>query len=234
MEKNNQPLVKGRRKFLTTLATGAAAAGLAAIPTLDLHAENKPPASLAPVGDPDAWFDQVKGKHRIVYDTTAPHEIFPFAWPRVFLVTNEATGTPANDCGVVVILRHLAIGFALDHAMWEKYNLGSVFKVDDPKTMAASKRNPFWKPAAGEYKIPGIGEVKIGINELQSDGVMFCVCGAAMAVFSAKVAAQMNMKAEDVLNEWKAAVLPGVQIVPSGVWAVGRAQEHGCKYCFVG
>jgi len=63
---------------------------------------------------------------------------------------------------------------------------------------------------------------------------MFCVCGAAMSVFSAKLASQMNMKADDVLNEWKAALLPGIQVVPSGVWAVGRAQEHDCKYCFVG
>jgi intracellular sulfur oxidation DsrE/DsrF family protein len=31
-----------------------------------------------------------------------------------------------------------------------------------------------------------------------------------------------------------AAVLPGVKVVPSGVWAVGRAQEHGCQYIFVG
>ncbi|MBL0233738.1 MAG: twin-arginine translocation signal domain-containing protein [Chitinophagaceae bacterium] len=234
MKQNIELPEKSRRQFLTRLATGAAAAGLAAIPTLDLKAENEIKDSFTATGDPDAWFNQVKGKHRIVYDTTGPHEIFPFAWARVFLATNEATGTPASDCGVVVILRHLAICFALDHSIWEKYNLGTVFKVDDAKTNAASKRNPFWKPAAGDYKLPGIGEVKIGINELQADGVMFCVCGAAMSVFSAKLASQMNMKADDVLNEWKAALLPGIQVVPSGVWAVGRAQEHDCKYCFVG
>jgi len=28
--------------------------------------------------------------------------------------------------------------------------------------------------------------------------------------------------------------LPGIQPVPSGVWAIGRAQEHGCAYCFAG
>ena len=97
-----------------------------------------------------------------------------------------------------------------------------------------AKRNIFWKPAAGDFKLPAFGEVKIGINELQADGVMFCVCGAAMSILTAKMAGQMNLKAEDVLNEWKAALLPDIQVVPSGVWAVGRAQEHGCKYCFVG
>jgi len=29
-------------------------------------------------------------------------------------------------------------------------------------------------------------------------------------------------------------VLPGIEVVPSGVWAVGRAQEHHCAYCFAG
>jgi intracellular sulfur oxidation DsrE/DsrF family protein len=42
------------------------------------------------------------------------------------------------------------------------------------------------------------------------------------------------MKAEDVMNEWKANLIPGIQIVPSGVWALGRAQEHGCQYIFAG
>ena len=51
--------------------------------------------------------------------------------------------------------------------------------------------------------------------------------------FTLDVADMMKMKAEDVMNDWKAGLLPGVQIVPSGVWAVGRAQEHGCQYCFV-
>jgi intracellular sulfur oxidation DsrE/DsrF family protein len=36
------------------------------------------------------------------------------------------------------------------------------------------------------------------------------------------------------MNDSKAGLLPGIQIVPSGVWAVGRAQEHGCQYCFAG
>jgi intracellular sulfur oxidation DsrE/DsrF family protein len=44
----------------------------------------------------------------------------------------------------------------------------------------------------------------------------------------------MKLNAADVLKEWTANVLPGVQIVPSGVWALGRAQEHGCGYIYAG
>ncbi|WP_245605235.1 hypothetical protein [Niabella soli] len=184
--------------------------------------------------DPDQWFNNIKGKHRIVFDVTQPHEIFPFAWPKVFLLTNDATGTPAKDNGVVVILRHTGIGYAFEDRLWSKYKLGEVFKADDPATGKPSVRNPFWKPAKGAYKVPGFGEVEIGIDQLQSEGVLFCVCQAAMTVFSAGVADAMKLNAEEVLNDWKSGLLPEVQLVPSGVWAVGRAQEHGCAYCFAG
>ncbi len=63
--------------------------------------------------------------------------MFPFAWPRVFLLTNAATGTPETDCGVVVILRHEAIPFAFEDSIWAKYKFGDVFQINDPKTNSA-------------------------------------------------------------------------------------------------
>lgn len=223
---NAQP----RRKFLQSLAMGAAAISAAGLITpvsssagaVD-ELENK---------DPEEWMRKIKGKHRIVYDVTEPHHQFPFAWPRVFLMTNEATGTPAHDCSVVVILRHEAIPFALDDSLWEKYNFGEMFKINDETTKQIARKNPYWKPAPGTYKFPGIGEVQIGINELQESGVIFLVCNAALTVFSAAAAGNSG-NADEVKKEWIAGVLPGVYVVPSGVWAVGRAQEKGCGYCFV-
>jgi len=231
MKKSHLSNGSNRRAFLGTLTAGAASMGMAGLltPFQQLQA-NTPLAS----NDADEWFNKIKGKHRIVFDVTKPNDLMPFAWPRVFLLTNQATGTAAADCSVVVILRHDGIPYAFQSAMWSKYNFGEVFKADDPATKKPSVRNPFWQPAKGDFKIPGFGEVSIGINELQDSGVMFCVCDAAMTVFSAALAAGMNMDAAAVKNEWKANLLPGIQIVPSGVWAVGRAQEHGCTYCFAG
>jgi len=227
MQTNN---ANSRRNFLGKIATGAAALGAASLVPFNVDA--------APDGhinsDADEWFSKIKGKHRIVFDATQPHEIMPFAWPKVFLLTNSATGTPEKDCGVVVVLRHAAVGYALNNDLWAKYKLGEVFKADDPLTKAPATRNPFWQPKEGDFKVPGIGNVAIGINELQSNGVMFCACNMAITVYSAVLADMMKMDAETVKKEWLAAVLPGIQVVPSGVWAVGRAQEHGCTYCFAG
>jgi hypothetical protein len=236
-----------RRGFLRGLGKGAAALGLAAIASSFKFPARQPGeeevTAAAMSKDPaDIWFDKVKGKHRVVYDATRPHEIFPFAWPRVFLITNAATGTPEEDCGVVVILRHAAICYAFKDNIWAKYNFGEVFgageigpafQAADAKT-AVKTRNPFYMTKPGDFAIPGFGPVAIGIPELQSSGVMFCVCGAAMTVYSTVIAGKMGLKQEDVIKEWKDALIPGIQIVPSGVWAAGRAQEHGCQYIFAG
>lgn len=228
-----------RRRFLGSLATGAAAVGLGTIPTLNLQA-NEISTPISSSDDPEKWFDQIKGKHRVVYDATQPHDIFPFAWPRVFLITNEKTGTPAKDCSVVVVLRHSAIGYAMKDELWAKYKLGELFKADDPETKKPATRNPFWNPKPDAFKVPGIGSIPIGINQLQADGVMFCVCDAALTVYSAITASGLpsaagSMDAAAAMKkEWVAGLIPNIQIVPSGVWALGRAQEHKCAYIFAG
>jgi len=234
MRKHEHHSANGRRNFLGSIATGAAvlgAASLAAPLSLQANASFSPAKTTA---DPDAWFNQLKGKHRIVFDVTRPHEMFPFAWPKVFMLTNAGTGTPEKECNVVVILRHDGIPYAFEDKLWEKYKFGEMFKADDPLTKAPATRNPFWKPKPGDFKVPGIGNVAIGINELQENGVMFCVCDVAVTVYTAVAAQKMNVDPAGLKKEWLAGLLPGVQVVPSGVWAVGRAQEHGCAYCFAG
>lgn len=223
-----------RRNFLGSLATGAAAVGLTTIaPTLNSFAGevNTIPSVY---GDPEEIFKKINGKHRIVFDSPHPHEIYPFAWPRVFLLTNEATGTANKDCSVMVVLRHSSIGYAMEDRLWEKYGFGKMFEANDPETKQPATRNPFWKPKAGAFKVPGVGEILIGVNQLQEAGVLFVVCAAAINVYSAAAAAAMNLKHEDVKNDFFSGVLPGIQPVPSGVWALGRAQEKGCGYVFAG
>lgn len=233
MKKNISNPVSERRDFLKQVATGAAALSLTMLaPPLSLQAS---PLHEDSGDDADAWFNKLNGKkHKIVFDVIKPDDVFPFAWPKVYLLTNNATGTPEKDNGVVVVLRHKGIPYAMENRLWEKYKFGEFFKIDDDKTKAPSIRNMFWQPKPGDFKMPGIGEVAIGINELQASGVMFCVCDMAVTVLSAVVAQSMNMDAAVVKKDWLSGILPEIQIVPSGVWAVGRAQEHGCAYCFVG
>jgi hypothetical protein len=255
MEQDELTQSTPRRNFLGKLAAGAAALGLASLPVA-LNAQTKPaqPKPNSPVkpaqkpmaakpaaatkataspADAEAWFASITGKHRIVFDCTKPNEVLPFAWPKVFLLTNELTG---GDSTAMVILRHEGIGYAFEDRIWNKYGFTEVFHAPDPHDQTGKtpiKKNPFWKPDP-RYTVPGLGEVAIGIDDLQQDGVRFCVCNMAITVFSAAVAGMMKMNPEDVKKDWMSGLLPGIQVVPSGVWAVNRAQEHGCSYCFAG
>lgn len=220
---------KSRRDFLGKLAvTAGATAGLTAIPNVlgatDFAADNEVAA------DADKWFNKVKGSHRAVFDAPAPHDQFPFIWSWAFMQTNNQTGTPDRDMTSMVVMRHFAIPFAFHDDLWKKYPLAEMFDVTDLTTSKPARRNPLWEPKEGDYRIAGVD----GIKKQQERGAMFCVCELAILVYSGAMAKQLNVNADDLHKEWKASVLPGIQPVPSGVWALGRAQEHGCKYIYAG
>ncbi len=223
-----------RRNFLSLITSSVAALGAATFVNPLQSIAKTTSTTQEELSEADAWFQNIKGKHRVVFDATQPHEILPFAWPRVFLLTNESTGTPEKENSVVVVLRHDAIPYAFEDRLWQKYKLGEVFKANDPATKAPATRNPFAKPKSGEYAIPGVGPIALGINELQASGVMLCVCNAAITVNSAVVAQTMKLDPAVVKKDWISGLLPGIQLVPSGVWALGRAQEKGCAYIFAG
>ena len=217
-----------RRGFLGTLASGAAALGMMSLSPFRLKAEQMF-APLPGGSDADAWFDKIKGKHRIVYDATSPNEGLPLAWSWVFLNTNNETGTPDAETSVVVVVRHSAIPMAMNDAMWAKYKFGEFFKIDDPKTKAPATRNYFWNSQEGDLMI-----TDWSIDRLQKRGVMFCACNMAITVYSMLMAKAKGGNADEIKKDWLANIQPGIQIVPSGVWAVGRAQEHECRYCYAG
>jgi intracellular sulfur oxidation DsrE/DsrF family protein len=217
-----------RRGFLGSLAA-TTALGVAALssPMELLAQKGKPEASNNK--EFDAWLKKIKGKHRQVFDATAENGGMPFAWSRVYLMTNAMVGASASDVSAVVILRHEAIPLAMDHPLWEKYKFGEFFKITDKATKDPAVRNPYYHPKPGELMLDSFA-----IDELQKDGVLFGACNMAMKVYSGIFAKNMNMEADAVMKDWVAGLLPGMTVVPSGVLAVNRTQEHGCTYCYAG
>lgn len=224
---NDHLKVNSRREFLGKVAAGSAA-GL----TVFSHPFSSTAfgQALKPSEEAEAWIKKAKGKHRLVFDASEPHNGMPLIWSWVFYHTNNESGTPDNDMTSMVVLRHNAIPFAMEDSLWAKYKLGEVFKVTDGKTGKPSLRNPYFTPSEGDFPAPAIE----GIKRQQERGAMYCVCNMALTVYSGIVAKGANLNAEEVLNDWKRGLLPNVQIVPSGVWAIGRAQENGFGYCYAG
>lgn len=211
-----------RRGFLGTLAAGAA--GLAGLFPFRLDAQ--PLAHHGPNPAFEAWLNRITGTHKIAFDAPEPNSGMPVVWPRIWLNgLNDTYGTTDAQNSAVVVLRHGAIGLALQDAAWAKYHLGEVFDIKDGD--APATRNPFAK--ALPLPLPGTG-----VEALLGTGVLIGVCDVALTVNSAAVAKKMNLDPAAVKADWVAAVIPGVQIVPSGVLAVSRAQDKGCGYCFAG
>lgn len=209
-----------RRGFLGRMA--AFAAGMTLVAPSGLAAETTHPESSA---DPalEAWFGRIKGKHRIVFDASAPNSGMPAIWPRVYL--NSMAATYPGETTAVVIFRHAGLALALGDAVWSKYHLGETFNVKDGAT--AAMRNPY-------ATIPNPGLSGLGVSELMKSGVLVGACDVALTVYSSGAAQKMGMDPAAVKAEWVAGLLPGVQVVPSGVLGVAHAQELGCAYCFAG
>ncbi|APA64818.1 Tat (twin-arginine translocation) pathway signal sequence containing protein [Maribacter sp. 1_2014MBL_MicDiv] len=217
-----------RRKFMGAVLMGATASTFSLI-TGPVYAA-MPNYDDKKMAEVDNWFNKIKGTHRIVYDGSTPHDGFPIIWNWAFYLSNNETGSKDDDITAMTVLRHNAIPFALKSEVWKKYKLGEVFGVNDNATNAAALRNPYYEPQNGDFPMPEIQ----GIKEMQERGAMFCVCNLALSVYSGAVAENMDLDAKKVYQEWVDAVHPEIQIVPSGVWALGRAQQNGCGYIFAG
>ena len=91
-------------------------------------------------------------------------------------------------------------------------------------------RNTVYQPEEGDMPLPPIQ----GIKDLQERGSMFCVCDLATRVYGSAIASKMNLNPDEVYAEMVKGILPGIKIVPSGVMALGRAQNEKCAYIFAG
>jgi intracellular sulfur oxidation DsrE/DsrF family protein len=217
-----------RRNFIGKVALGSTVAGLTGL--VNPVIGNQLKEETIPMHEADEWFKKIKGSHRVVYDGSTPHDGFPIIWNWAFYLTNNQTGSPDSDITAMTVIRHSAIPFAFEDRLWAKYKLGEVFGINDKATGKPSIRNPYYEPKEGDFPMPVIQ----GIKDLQARGALFCVCDLAMQVYSGVIAGNMNLKMEDVYADLKSGVHPGIQVVPSGVWALGRAQEHGSAYIFAG
>lgn len=222
-----------RRKFMTTLATGAAAAaGLTLVPNA-IHAGAGPKKFNFDLGslknaseDMDKALKQVGNRaHAVAYDMSQANA-WGFIWSNVYYITNSETGTQDAQLGVLNVLRHHGMVLALNDATIKKYKLGEFFGVNDPITNKPIEKNPYYVPEDGVFPLPGLA----GIKGLQEKGAVFCVCDMARKVYSQFVAQKVGAKQEDVYKDFVDGTLPGIKAAPSGVWVLGRLAENKIAY----
>jgi len=65
-------------------------------------------------------------------------------------------------------------------------------------------------------------------------GLVMVACNLALTVLSEMAGKKVGVAAEQAKKDWEAGLLKGVYLAPSGVYAVNRAQQAGCSYCYGG
>jgi intracellular sulfur oxidation DsrE/DsrF family protein len=175
----------------------------------------------------DEWVSRIKGKYRQVFDNTSANEGWGASFPLNFIdSTKEAVKVPDSDITAVSVFRHFGMPLMLNDAVWAKYHIGEMIGIKDPKTNAPATRNIF------RDNVP----LRPGVTyeQIMKQGVIFVACNMALTVISGMAAPKAGVTADVAKKEWTAGLIPGVNLAASGVYAVNRAQQAQCTYCYGG
>lgn len=184
-----------------------------------------------PASASDVWLDQLKGKHRQLFDVPEPEGGTALRHLRNYLdAWRTAFGVGERDVSVVVTLYARTTPLGLQDAMWEKYQLGAALSLTDPATNAPLVRNWFAHPKPGDPVADG--EPGTSMETLQQRGVLFALCNNALTRWAARLAksGMGGGAAADVHADLVAHALPGVVIVPDVLVAMTKAHERGFAY----
>ncbi|HVF40754.1 MAG TPA: hypothetical protein VM939_12720, partial [Gemmatimonadaceae bacterium] len=174
----------------------------------------------------DAWLKGINGKHGQVFDTPAPGGGIPLVHVMNYYDTyNKVYGVKDSDIDAVFTFYGGVTLHALKDGMWSKYKLGEFLKINGADGKPATA-NP-WRSSVEAL---GLSIPAASIEALQKRGATMLLCNNALGVFSQLVAKANGLEQTVVYNDMKANMLPGVELVPAMVIAIGQAQKKGLTY----
>ncbi|HET6679998.1 MAG TPA: hypothetical protein VFG84_02275 [Gemmatimonadaceae bacterium] len=236
------PGASQRREFLGSLATGAALfVGGGALsnplsarePDGDLSAAESPPADDS-IAQPRrawdmSWLDRLTGEHRQVFDApeiadgTILHQAR--TWMAGFA---EVYSTSDADTNAVLVIRHNAVPMAIGDAVWARMEYGKEHDLKDPTSGKPAERNPFTNVASDDRH--SIVWPDGTLDRLIERGAIVLVCNLATLRVVRQVATKLKVPTDEARELVFNNMVPGTIHMPSGIFAVARAQEAGCHY----
>ena len=210
----------GRRSFFSAVAslTGLAVARLSA---------GRQPAGQTAARRANefdmAWLNQVKGRHKQLYDLGG-HELSvdprPLRFTRNFLDTfRDVDHLEYPDINTAVGISGPAFPMNASDRLWAKYKLGERSKIIDPMTKQPAVRNIFYDDGSD-----------ISVKAIQARGTLFWQCNVALGNVAQQLATAFQMPLADIRADLVAGLNPGVRLMPSHVMALALAQEKGFTY----
>ncbi|MFL5764997.1 MAG: twin-arginine translocation signal domain-containing protein [Bacteroidia bacterium] len=222
MKENNS-----RRKFLTTALTGAAAFGLSSIPfSLDAETGTEPATKADPLfAESEKLFAAQKGKHKMVFDMWKHTNGAALSWALTLMDTYNEQGIPDKELSIAIVLRYAGGPLALNDTLWAKYEFGKRIELKDPETDQYATRNLYAKCPTEDDDC---------FELFQKRGGLICVCKKGTEHSAESLAEKMKVDKEVMKKEFFDAVLPGIHLVPSGIWAMSRLQDLGFRFVSAG
>lgn len=211
-------LLHNRRSFISTVASLAGLAGARVSASQEPRGQ-----SAAASGFDMTWFDQMKGKHKQLYDLGGLElavEPRPLRFTRNFLDTfRDVYRLEYPDINTAVGISGPAFPMNASDRLWAKYKLGERSKIIDPMTKQPAVRNIFYDDAGD-----------ISVKAIQARGAVFWQCNVALGGLAQQLATAFQMPVAEVRADLVAGLIPGVRLMPSHVMALGLAQERGFTY----
>jgi len=223
-------MTSDRRDFLRQLTLATAAVGGGAIVS-PLGAEELNRAADR-FGAPSAawdmsWVDQVqRAQYRAVFDSPTLSD--GAALDLAAGIQDNFKEVYGSDDGVrmVIVMRQLGQVMGFNDDLWNRYAIGEDRKVNDPLTKQPARRNPYLKAMPGEPDWAAGSK----LETLHARGAIFLVCNRASMNFAAGAAERTKKDVEQVRNDVRNGLVPGATLMPTGVFALVRAQNAGCAY----
>jgi len=213
-----------RRSFLTSLG---ALSGFALFPKGGRV--EAVPASLSQMSSPWdlSWLDTLKGKHKQVFDfghANISDESHLGVVRNYLNAHEEVFGLEYPHVNTLIGIAYRAYPLNASDALWEKYPIGEMWKIKDPRTNAWAKRNIYTDPDQTDPKGP------YTIQALVARGTAFWQCNNALGFVVETLAKASGRPVETVRAELLQGMMPGVHLVPAHTMLIGLAQEHGFTY----
>jgi intracellular sulfur oxidation DsrE/DsrF family protein len=173
-----------------------------------------------------SWIDALaKAKYRVVFNGSDIADGAALDYTSTFFDHyHEVHDTRDSDTRPVIVFRRLGTVMALNDAMWERYGIGTDRKVDDPVTKAPARRNPFWSVPAGDR------HAGTSIESLQKRGLICLACNVSLTSMGYSFGQKTGRDSAEVTKELRENLVPGAIAVPSGIFALIRAQNAGCAF----
>jgi hypothetical protein len=228
---SHDPVSTPRRDFLARVATTAAVVAAGSAGIAPIAAAMSADAVRRPPGSPDfddTWVARVRAAaHRAVFDSPEVADGLALGQAAVFMDNyREMFGTTDAETVPVIVMRHQGTVLAMGDALWEKYELGTRTKLKDPVTGEVARRNPFVN--VGRDDQHALIDQDSTLPALRARGAVLLACNRALMHFAAQKAREMKLDVDEVKSEFRAGLVPGVILQPSGIYALVRAQEAGC------